>query len=88
MTPFHAPQTLGSSEILRFLVLLALLGILASLGSALFHLSRDEPQDSRKMARALTVRIALSLALFLLLMIAWRMGLIAPHAGPLIPQDR
>jgi Protein of unknown function (DUF2909) len=35
--------------------------------------------DSGKMLRALTLRIALSLLLFLLLMIAWRAGLIAPH---------
>jgi hypothetical protein len=31
------------------------------------------------MARALTIRIALSLALFALLMIAWYVGLISPH---------
>jgi hypothetical protein len=31
------------------------------------------------MLRALTVRIALSLALFALLMIAWRLGLITPR---------
>ena len=31
------------------------------------------------MARALTVRIVLSLALFALIMIAWYAGLITPH---------
>ena len=31
------------------------------------------------MLRSLTVRIGLSVALFLLLMIAWRFGLISPH---------
>jgi hypothetical protein len=31
------------------------------------------------MSRALTFRIGLSLALFVLLMIAWWAGLIAPH---------
>jgi hypothetical protein len=31
------------------------------------------------MARALTIRISLSLALFALLIIAWYMGLISPH---------
>ena len=35
------------------------------------------------MARALTVRIALSLGLFALIMIAWYAGLITPHG--LIP---
>ena len=61
------------------LTLLCLLGIVASLGSALFQLSRGTPESSAKLARALTVRIALSLLLFALLMIAWHFGLIAPH---------
>lgn len=42
------------------------------------HLSRGQG-DSQKLARALTWRIGLSIALFLLLMIAWYTGLIAPH---------
>ena len=65
------------------LVLLCLIGIVASLGSGLFHLSRGGADDSRRLARALTVRIALSLALFALLVIAWYLGYIAPHTlGP------
>jgi hypothetical protein len=60
--------------------LVALAGIVASLGSGLFHLSRGTPEDSRKLARALTWRIGISLALFALLMLAWYFGLIAPHA--------
>ena len=55
-----------------------LVAIVASLGSALYHLATDRG-DSRKMVRSLTVRVALSVALFLLLMIAWRLGLIHPH---------
>ncbi len=52
-----------------------------SLGSGLFHLSRGGgEEDSRKLARALTVRISLSLALFVLLFVAWRLGFLAPHA--------
>ncbi len=73
--------TLGSQNMetwIRLLILGVLLAILASLGSALFHLSR-KTGDSRKLARDLTVRIALSVALFVLLMIAWRLGLISPH---------
>ncbi|MBV8783515.1 MAG: DUF2909 domain-containing protein [Gammaproteobacteria bacterium] len=62
------------------LVLGCLAGILASLGTGLFHLSRGGAEDSRRLARALTVRIALSLCLFLLLILAWRLGYIAPHA--------
>jgi cytochrome bd-type quinol oxidase subunit 2 len=61
------------------LTLLCLLVIVGSLGSALFHLSRGTPEHSAKLARALTVRIALSLALFVLLMLAWHFGVITPH---------
>ena len=62
------------------LILGTLAAIVVSLGSGLFHLSRGRgEEDSRKMARALTVRITLSLLLFALLMIAWYFGLISPH---------
>jgi hypothetical protein len=67
-------------SLLRLLVIGLLIAIVVSLGSALRHLSRGTREDSRKMARALTIRISLSLALFALLIIAWYMGLIAPHA--------
>jgi hypothetical protein len=62
---------------IRIAVVLVLIAILVSLGTALFHLSRGG--DSAKMARALTVRIVLSIVLFLLLMLAWRAGLVTPH---------
>ena len=68
------------------LVLVCFVAILVSLGSALFHLSHGTPEDSEKLARALTVRITVSLLLFALLMLAWYFGLISPHplqgAGP------
>jgi succinate dehydrogenase/fumarate reductase cytochrome b subunit len=67
--------------LLRLLIVGVLIAIVVSLGSALRHLSRGGgEEDSRKMARALTIRISLSLALFALLIIAWYMGLISPHA--------
>jgi uncharacterized BrkB/YihY/UPF0761 family membrane protein len=61
------------------LVLVCFLAIVASLGSALYHLSRGAPEDSARLSRALTVRITLSLVLFVLLMLAWYFGLISPH---------
>ena len=64
--------------IIRLLIFAVLLGIVVSLGSALFNLSR-KTRDSRKVARDLTIRVGLSVALFILLMIAWRLGIIAPH---------
>jgi hypothetical protein len=61
------------------LILASLAGIIASLGFGLFHLSRGGAEDSRKLARALTIRITMSLVLFALLMLAWYLGLISPH---------
>ena len=49
-----------------------------SLGSALLHLVRDKG-ESQKMARALTIRVGLSVLLFVLLMVAWWLGWIQPH---------
>lgn len=69
----------GSMDPIKILIIIALFAIVGSLGSGLFHLSRGKgEEDSRKMARALTIRIGLSLALFILLMLAWYAGLIKP----------
>ena len=76
------PPGFTMQELIRVLILVVLGAIVVSLGSALLHLSRGgrgSEEESRKLSRALTVRIALSLVLFLLLMLAWRVGLIAPH---------
>jgi hypothetical protein len=72
-------------SLVRIVVLLCLLGIVASLGSALYHLSRNSDADSGKLARDLTVRVALSLVMFLILMLAWYFGLIAPHTMQAAP---
>ena len=67
----------------KILVIAVFIGILAALGSALYQLSR-KGGDSKKMVRALAIRVGLSVALFLLLMILWKLGIIAPHGlnGP------
>jgi hypothetical protein len=65
-------------EPIKILIIIVLFAIVGSLGSALFHLSRGKG-DSKKMARALTIRVGLSLVLFILLMMAWHFGLISPH---------
>lgn len=72
--------------VIRLLIIALLIGIVASLGSALFNLSR-KARDPRKVARDLTIRIGLSVALFIVLMIAWHLGIIAPHglAPPVRP---
>jgi apolipoprotein N-acyltransferase len=66
-------------SIIKLLIVACLIGIVISLGSGLFHLVNDKG-DSKKMVRALTVRVVLSVALFILLLIAWSQGVIAPHA--------
>lgn len=67
--------------LLHLVILLMLLAIVVSLGTALFHLARGprDPESSRKMLNALAIRVGLSLGLFALIMIAWYFGLIAPH---------
>jgi len=42
------------------------------------HFVRDKG-ESKKMARALTIRVSLSMLLFALLMLAWWLGWIEPH---------
>jgi hypothetical protein len=65
----------------RFLILAGFLAIVLSLGSALLHLVRNKGDSSQKMARALTLRIGLSVLLFVLLLVAWRLGWIQPHGS-------
>jgi succinate dehydrogenase/fumarate reductase cytochrome b subunit len=64
--------------IIKIFVLACLIGIVVSLGSGMYHLMTDKG-DSKKMVRALTVRVGLSVGLFILLLIAWSQGLIEPH---------
>ena len=64
--------------LIKILIVAVLIAIVASLGSGLFHLVKDEDQ-SKKTVSALTVRIVLSVALFILLFVAWQQGLISPH---------
>ena len=65
-------------EPIKLLVILVLAAIVVSLGVALFQLASGRG-NSDHMLRSLTVRIGLSVALFVLLMVAWRLGLISPH---------
>ena len=63
---------------IKILIVVVLVAIVVSLGSVLFHLVKDDGQ-SKRMVNALTVRIALSVLLFVLLFVAWKSGLIVPH---------
>lgn len=64
--------------LIKILIVLCLIGILVSLGSGMFHLVNDKG-GSKKMVKALTVRVVLSVALFILLLLAWSQGLLQPH---------
>lgn len=66
---------------MKLVVIIVLLGILASLGSGLVYLVRDK-DGSPRVLRALTIRITLSVILFLVLMVAWFSRLIQPNATP------
>lgn len=66
--------------IVGFLVL-----VLAALGGAGFFMLRRKPDDGRadkRMARALAVRVGLSVTLFLLILLAYALGWIQPRGIP------
>lgn len=72
--------------LIKSLILLMLLLILGSLFSALVFLYRDRGRGART-AKSLTVRIALSISLFILLMAGFYFGFIGPgHQFPPGPQ--
>ena len=67
----------------KYLVIAMLALILISLGKALFHLSSAREDDGKKMVAALAWRIGLSVALFVLLIVAYYNGWIEPqHVTP------
>lgn len=65
---------------MKFVIIAFLVAIVGSLGSALFYLMRDKGGSDRTV-KALTIRVALSLTLFLLLMLGYYFGFI-PKSGP------
>ena len=62
----------------KTLIVLILLVIIGSLFSGLFYLVKDKGTSERTV-RALTVRVSLSVLLFILLMIAFATGVLQPH---------
>lgn len=67
----------------KLIVVILLIFIVVSLFTALYQLNKTpnnaQGEDSNKVVRALTVRIGLSIFLFLLLMAGAYFGLITPH---------
>lgn len=64
---------------MKIVIILLLIAIVGSLGSALFYMIRDKGGTTRTV-RSLTIRVALSVALFLMLMLGYYFGLI-PQQG-------
>ena len=72
--------SLGATKlraIMRFVVIAVLVLILASLGSALYYLVKDQGKTG-KVAQMLTLRISLSVVLFAFLWFCYYMGWITP----------
>ncbi|MFM9885372.1 MAG: twin transmembrane helix small protein [Burkholderiales bacterium] len=59
---------------MRYVVIAMLVLIVGSLGSALYFMMKDRGQSDRAV-RALTIRVGLSISLFLLLMAGYYFGL-------------
>lgn len=66
--------------IIKLIIVLALMGIIYALGSAVYFMMRSK-KGSTSMAKALTWRIGLSLLLFAFILFAYTMGWITPHAA-------
>ncbi len=71
---------------MKSLFLLILVGVLCALaGAGLFMLRKgddDEDRRSSRMAWALALRVALSVALFGLILLSWSMGWVRPTGLP------
>jgi hypothetical protein len=65
---------------MKGIIIILLLLIVASLGKALASMTADSgPERARAVAQALTFRISLSVALFVLLLAGGHFGWITPH---------
>jgi hypothetical protein len=69
---------------LLVVMLVAVLGALAGAGFFMLRKGQGDPAAARSpaMARALALRVALSIAAFLLVLLAWSMGWIKPTGIP------
>ncbi|NOZ11680.1 MAG: twin transmembrane helix small protein [Gammaproteobacteria bacterium] len=69
---------ISNPVIIKTIVIIMLLLIVGSLFSGLMYMFKGKGQDDR-MVKALTVRITLSIALFLFLMAGFYFGIIPTH---------
>ena len=67
-----------ASLLFKMLIFVLLIAIFISLAGGLFFLARDKGK-SKNTIYSLTTRVALSISLFLLLLIGYMTGLLRPH---------
>jgi len=70
---------------MSYLIAFAFVAIVGSLASALYFMMKDGTGGKAKpshMARALAVRVGLSVLLFLCILLAWKLGFIQPTGLP------
>lgn len=65
----------------KIFVVALLLIVIVSLGSALFYMMKDRG-NSKRMVRALTIRISVSVVAFLLILLFAATGIIEPNSVP------
>ena len=84
------------NPVMQVLLAVAFIAIIASLAAALFFMLRGGQQDpaqpsdpaaqaqrrNKGMARALAVRVGVSVVLFICVLLAWKLGYIQPHGLP------
>jgi hypothetical protein len=75
---------------MKYLVIVAFVAIIGSLGSALVYMMRGssgesgkDAQKARRMARALAFRVGFSILLFVLVLLSYLAGWIHPTGLPL-----
>ena len=64
---------------MKYLIVLVLLFVIYSLAMAMYHMIKDKGQG-KNTVRFLTVRVAVSFGLFLLIFIALKLGWIQAHS--------
>ena len=71
---------------MKFVMVLMFVAVLGALAAAgLLMLKKGDPDKPRgnQMARALALRVALSVALFLFILLSWYMGWVQPNGVPI-----
>jgi len=64
---------------MRLIVVVLFFAAIGSLAYAASGLLRSKADSSAQLQRAFRLRIGLSIAIFLFLLLAWQLGLIEPH---------